>query len=151
MLSLISTLLSPFKSTSKQTVLPTGVTLPSACQRSSFCSPPCMWTCQHFPDTLNSKSSRVCAGFQPVPATSKADIDAALQKLSANKQKWVAQPCSKRAALLRACIHEAMQVTYLISFIPTYNLASNSPKAQLSAQSAHPLPFETVTIEILSA
>lgn len=72
LLSVISSLLSPFKSASKQTILPTGTTA--------------------------------------VPATSKADIDVALQKLVANKQKWIAQPCSKRAALLRACIQQTLKV-----------------------------------------
>lgn len=68
----ISSLLSPFKSARKQTILPTG--------------------------------------SQPVPATSKGDIDAALQKLAGRKQQWVSQPCSTRAALLRACIQETLKI-----------------------------------------
>ena len=50
------------------------------------------------------------AGSTPVPATSKADIDAALQKLTDKKQQWVRQPCARRAELLRACVQQALLV-----------------------------------------
>ncbi len=102
---LISSLLSPFKSARKQAVLPTG-------QYRSI-------GIQGFKSAAHQLErvswSRVCtglvlAGSTPVPATPKADIDAALQNLAARKQQWVTQPCSKRAALLRACIQETLKV-----------------------------------------
>ncbi len=72
-----------------------------ACCHISLCSN-CSWVGKH-----NTVAS---AGSTPVPATSKADIDAALQKLTDRKQQWVMQPCARRAELLRACIQQALLV-----------------------------------------
>ena len=132
LLSLISSLLSPFKSASKKTILPTG----AYAQHSSPSASPYVTSTRLRLDlsacisyhglTLKSRSLCLCAGFQPVPATSKSEIDAALQKLAANKQKWIAQPCSRRAALLRACIQQALKVVlYSAVCVGTCSFASN--------------------------
>ena len=59
--------------------------------------------------------SHACAGSTPVPATSKVNIDAALQQLTDKKQQWVMQPCARRAELLRACVQQALLVRSLMS------------------------------------
>lgn len=92
-------------------------------------SRPCMRTCQHLSTTVRCSFLWLCIGFKPVPATSKSEIDAALHKLAANKQKWIAQPCSRRAALLRACIQQALKVVLCSAvFVGTCPFDSNSFK-----------------------
>ena len=133
LLSLLSSLLSPFKSASKKTILPTGVTRMFGTLahqlRLRIMSPPCMCTCQHRSVTLRSRSVCLRVGSQPVPATSKSEIDAALQKLAANKQKWIAQPCSRRAALLRACIQQALKVKPVICLLQYSSVHAALPAA----------------------
>ena len=130
LLSLISSLLSPFKSASKKTILPTGAYAqhpsPSASPYVTSMHLDLSACISYHGLTLKSRSLCLCTGFQPVPATSKSEIDAALQKLAANKQKWIAQPCSRRAALLRACIQQALKVVlYSAVSVGTCSFASN--------------------------
>lgn len=108
MLWLTTNLLSPFKSTSQKTILPTGPAVHARKQHMQLgqtfttCScwlPPCN-VIYHM------------AGAKPVPPTPTADIDRALQDLESNKGRWVAQSCAARAKLLRASIEATVEVDF---------------------------------------
>lgn len=51
------------------------------------------------------------AGFEPIPATSEAELDAIIARLQAKAPEWAALPPAGRATLLRACLHTTLAVT----------------------------------------
>lgn len=50
------------------------------------------------------------AGFEPIPPTSEADLDAAISALQTKAPEWAATPPAGRAALLRACLPTVLAV-----------------------------------------
>ncbi|DBB03304.1 hypothetical protein WJX82_011741 [Trebouxia sp. C0006] len=75
-------------------------------------SGPALWLFSSLLSPFKSarKQAILPTGSTPVPATSKVNIDAALQQLTDKKQQWVMQPCARRAELLRACVQQALLI-----------------------------------------
>ena len=51
------------------------------------------------------------AGFEPIPPTSEAELDAIVGRLQAKAPEWAALPPAERAALLRSCLDTTLAVT----------------------------------------
>lgn len=68
-------------------------------------------SCRRWVTAAVTQPKPCLAGFEPIPATSEAELDAIIARLQAKAPEWAALPPAGRAALLRACLDTTLAVT----------------------------------------